>query len=200
MAYSSFKTLAEITSNFGVVHQRKLLFDNVKALAKSEDLTKALVLAQELPVKSEKARCEMIVTPILLDLRQKNNKIFTIFSGDTLNADDTRGLNGECDFILAKDKGSFEVSFPIIQVVEAKRNDVEVGIPQCAAQMIGAQLWNENNQTDFKLIYGCVTTGDDWVFLKLIDNKLFIDTKKYYLGNIEELLGVFQNIIDEFHL
>lgn len=198
MAYSSFKTLKEIEVAFGVKNQRVSLFRDVVPCEMSEDLKKAILLAQELPIKSEKARSELIVTPILLEVRNLNHKVFTIYSGDNLNVDETRGLNGECDFIIAKDTGSFEVSYPIIQLVEAKKNDVEIGLPQCAAQMIGAKIWNDKNNASLSVMYGCVTTGDDWLFLKLTDDMLFIDVKKYYLGNIAELLGVFQQVIADF--
>ena len=154
--------------------------------------------AKELPMKSEKARSEIIVFPILLELRNLHNKFFTIYSGDTLNVDAERGLRGECDFIIAKDTGSFNVDAPILQLVEAKRDNIELGIPQCAAQMIGANLYNKQKGTELQKIYGCVTTGDNWQFMKLENNEIQIDTKKYYLGNVSELLGIFQNIIDYY--
>ena len=190
MAYSSFKTLKEIEVAFGVKNQRVSLFRDVVPCEMSEDLKKAILLAQELPIKSEKARSELIVTPILLEVRNLNHKVFTIYSGDNLNVDETRGLNGECDFIIAKDTGSFEVSYPIIQLVEAKKNDVEIGLPQCAAQMIGAKIWNDKNNASLSVMYGCVTTGDDWLFLKLTDDMLFIDVKKYYLDNHQQPIAL----------
>ncbi len=197
MAYSNFKNLLEFEKKFGIKNRRLNLFDEVPKLSASEDLQKALLIANELPIKSEKAKSEMIVAPILIELRNRNDKYFTFFSGDSLNVDEENDLNGECDFILAKDTGSFDLSFPIMQIVEAKRNDVEIGIPQCAAQMLGAKIFNEQNDINLDFIYGCVTTGDDWLFMKLTD-ELHINTKKYYLGNIEELLGVFQIIINLF--
>jgi hypothetical protein len=107
-------------------------------------------------------------------------------------------LKGECDFILSKDTRSFEINYPIIQVVEAKKNDIEIGIPQCAAQMVGAKKYNEKRgNKEINTIYGCVTTGDDWIFMRLTD-KIEIDTQKYYLGDLEHLLGVFQHILNEF--
>jgi hypothetical protein len=198
MAYSSFKSLSEIESKFGVKNRRTRLFADVVPLEMGSYLKEALSLAQELPVKSEKAKSELIVTPILIDLRIRNDKYFTFYSGEMLNPDEANGLNGECDFIMSKDTGSFDVSCPIVQIVEAKRNDTEIGIPQCAAQMIGARLFNQNSGVVLDAVYGCVTTGDDWLFMKLVGSDLFIDTKKYYLGSTGELLAVFQVIIDEF--
>lgn len=196
MAYSDY-TLSQIEEKFGIVSQRVKLFpQSIQPIYEiSEWLKYSLSLVEELPVKSEKAKSELIVMPILIELRTKNAKYFTIYSGEMLNINEE--LKGECDFILSKDTGSFEINAPIMQLVEAKRNDVESGIAQCAAQMIGAQKYNEKRKHLIYQIYGCVTTGDDWLFMRL-NNKLEIDTKKYYLGNLPELLGVFQSILDIF--
>lgn len=194
-SYSHF-TLETIDSQFGIKNRRVSLFDSIKEVPISPSLQNSLNTAKELPMKSEKARSEMIVFPILVELRNLNNKFFTIYSGDTLNVDAERGLRGECDFIIAKDTGSFNVNAPILQVVEAKRNDIEIGIPQCAAQMIASKIFNEKKGMGLDVIYGCVTTGDDWQFMKYINNEILIDTRKYYLGDVAKLLGVLNVIID----
>lgn len=188
-------TLDSITNQFGISNKRTRLFKTISPVPISDWLKNALKIAEELPIKSEKARSELLVVPILIELRNLNNKFFTIYSGDSLNVDDAKGLRGECDFILAKDTGSFNINVPIIQVVEAKKNDLEIGVPQCAAQMIGADLYNKKRGVELEKIYGCVSTGDNWQFMKLENNTVFIDTKKYYLGNVSELLGVFQEVI-----
>ena len=196
-SYSSY-SLDNIVDKFGIQNRRTRLFDSIDDIEVSEWLENSLKIAEELPIKSEKARSELIVVPILIELRNINDKFFTIYSGDSLNVDESKGLKGECDFILAKDTGSFNINVPIIQVVEAKKNDIEIGVPQCAAQMIGANLYNKQKGLELDKIYGCVTTGDDWQFMKLEHNEIQIDTKKYYLGNVSELLGAFQQIIDYF--
>ena len=196
MVYSDY-TLSKIEEKFGIFAQRQKLFPQpIQPIHEiSEWLKYSLSLVEELPIKSEKAKSELIVMPILIELRNQNAKYFTIYSGEMLNVDEE--LKGECDFIISKDTGSFEINAPIMQLVEAKRNDVEIGIAQCAAQMIGAQKYNEKRKYFTNEIYGCVTTGDDWLFMRL-NSKLEIDTKKYYLGNLPELLGVFQMIFDTF--
>jgi hypothetical protein len=132
-----------------------------------------------------------------VELRHRNHNFFTIYSGDNLSVDNSQGLNGECDFILAKDVGSFSINYPIFQIVEAKKNDIEVGVPQCAAQLVGAKFFNEKKGIKIDQIYGCVTTGNEWLFLK-IDTELTIDSRIYYLNELNELLAVFQQIIDYY--
>ncbi len=197
MAYTDF-TLANLEQKFGIRNRRRQLFAPLPPLPLSTDLQKALVRARELPVRSEKAKSEWIVVPILTEIRDLTDRFFTIYSGDTLSADEEAGLKGECDFILAKDTGSFDINYPILQLVEAKKNDVEVGVPQCAAQLLGARLFNEKKGPAPEFLYGCVTTGDEWLFMRLAGDELVIDTRKYYLVEIGELLALFVSIINEY--
>ncbi len=197
MAYTDF-TLASIEQKFGVKNQQRALFTPLPPLPVSADLEKALARARDLPIRTEKARSELIVVPILLELRDLTNQFFTIYSGDNLNADEEAGLRGECDFILTKNTGTFDINYPILSVVEARKNDIEIGIPQCAAQLVGARIFNEKKGVTIPTLYGCVTTGDDWVFLRLTHNELVIDSRKYYLVEIGELLALFVDIINQY--
>jgi hypothetical protein len=196
MAYGDF-TLEDIELQFGIRNRTRQLFPSITPVEPGEKLKEALQLAAELPVRSEKARSETIVFPLLVELRSRNDKFFTIYSGDILNADEEKGLRGECDFILAKDIGSFSISYPIIQIVEAKKNDLEIGVPQCAAQLIGARVFNRKKGVPLDKLYGCVTTGNEWMFMQL-EQDLLIDTRIYYLNEVNELLGVFQFILDYY--
>jgi hypothetical protein len=194
MAFSDF-TLADLEERFGINNQRKSLFTVIEPILPSEKLQLELAEGAEMPIKSEKAKSEWIVVPILKELRNRNNKFLTIYSGEILVADKEKGLIGECDFIIAKDTNTFDVSLPIFMLVEAKKNDMEEGIRQCAAQLVGAKAFNQKKGIALEKLYGCSTTGDDWQFLELSD-QLYIDNRKYFLVELKELLGIFQQIID----
>lgn len=197
MSYKEF-TLDRIRQTFGIENRRMPILLNFEPLEASENLLTALKEVEELPIRSEKAKSEWIVVPILKELRNRNDKFFTIYSGDTLNADEDKGLKGECDFILAKDTGTFDINYPIIQIVEAKKNDVEIGVPQCAAQLIGAKIYNKKKGVELNNIYGCVTTGNEWLFMQLEGDCVKINTKIFYLNEINNVLGVFQWIVDYY--
>jgi hypothetical protein len=196
MAYSDF-TLSDLEEKFGIKNERKQIQFAHQLVEPSERLRIELEESIEMPIKSEKARSEWLVVPILRELRRRNSNFFTIYSGDTLIGDKLTGLQGECDFILAKDTKSYEISIPIFQIVEAKRNDLDEGLKQCSAQLVGAKKYNERKGIIIEKLYGCTTTGDVWQFIEYSD-KLYIDDKKYYIVKIDELLGIFQSIIDYY--
>ncbi len=196
MSYSDF-TLRDLQKKFGIKNRVEHLFKKFEPLIPSDWLKLTLNKTTQLPSRSEKSKSETIVFPILVELRDRNNNFITIYSGDNLTADEKSGLKGECDFIITKDTGTFDINYPIMQMVEAKKNDIEIGIPQCAAQMVGAKIYNEKNDTKLEYIYGCVTTGDEWLFLKL-GSELIIDKRKYFSNELGELLAVFQNIVDQY--
>jgi hypothetical protein len=79
--------------------------------------------------------------------------------------------------------------------VEAKEQDLRYGVAQCAAQLYGAKLFNENEGYPINRFYGATTTGEVWRFLKLEDNTVYLDERKYYLGQLDVLLGVLHLMI-----
>jgi len=195
MAYSNFK-LRQLKQQFQLEEKGVKLFSEIKLLESSDWLKKTLSLGLKMPLLSEKARSERIVSPILFELWQQNHESFGIFSGFNLEADIEKGLNGECDFIIAARADTYTVESPIFMLIEAKDNDIKLGIPQCIAQMLGARLYNQQDENEINVIYGCVTTGDDWQFLKLVNNTIYIDIERYYLDNVPQLLGILQSIVD----
>ncbi|HFA51929.1 MAG TPA: hypothetical protein ENJ95_23175 [Bacteroidetes bacterium] len=197
MSYRDF-TLAKLESHFGIKNRKERILETFVPIQPSTYLSRELMEVEGLPVRSEKAKSEWIVVPILRELRNRNDKYFTIHSGDFLNADEEKGLKGECDFILAKDVSTFDINYPIIQIVEAKKNDLELGVPQCAAQLVGAKVFNQNKGVEIPKIYGCVTTGNEWLFMVLENDLIKIDSKIHYLNEVENIIGIFQVIIDYY--
>jgi hypothetical protein len=199
MAYSDF-SLNQVKKVFGLTEQSMLLFGDVVALEPSSWLQETLSYSLKLALSSssEKARSEFIIAPILIELERRNPHQLSIYSGEKLDIDEARGLKGECDFILSKSPVSLTMQAPIVSLVEAKKSEIKGGLGQCIAQMLGAQRFNELEENAISWIYGCVTTGEDWQFLKLEGDRLLVDNQRYYINEIEKLLGIFQFIIDGY--
>ena len=51
--------------------------------------------------------------------------------------------------------------------------------------MLGARLFNQDEKNDCEIIYGCVTTGEAWQFMKLENEVLYIDSRRYYINNVD---------------
>lgn len=197
MAYRDF-SFDKVKKTFQLQEQSTSLFTTVTPLAPSawllETLQTSLRLARS--SSSEKARSEFIIAPILVELEKRNAHNLSIFSGERLDVDDETGLKGECDFILARGAMTTTLQSPIFCLVEAKKNDIKEGLGQCVAQMLGARLFNQQENNPSSCMYGCVTTGEDWQFLKLENNIIFMDDTRYYINDLDKLLGVLQLIIN----
>jgi hypothetical protein len=193
MAYSNFK-LKEIERLATLKEELKPLFPTIQPIQPSAWLKETLSKASHLVPKTEKARSELIIMPILLELLDINQYTFTIFSGESLDVDSSLGLNGECDFILSKGE-SYSIQTPIFALVEAKQNIIENSLGQCVAQMVGSEIYNQAEGHTIPFIYGCVTNGSEWQFLKLENKVLSIDNTIYYFNQIETILGILQEII-----
>ena len=173
MAYTEF-TLETVDRILGIAPQPADLFPGLIPLAVPDWLRDGLARGMQMSMVSEKARSEFIVVPILLASRELSRNAIAIYSGQRLDVSPDQGLVGECDFILAATPPVPILRAPLVTIVEAKKNDVEGGLGQCVAQMVGARLFNEKAGKTAP-IYGCVTTGETWQFLRLEPTAVSID-------------------------
>ncbi len=197
MAYTDF-TLDAVLDKFELVPDRLELFSELLPVPPSDWLLETLKRFEPLAFTSEKSRSEFIIAPILSEARSNAKNIFTIYSGQRLDGDSSLGLTGECDFIFAKSPAVFALRSPIVSVVEAKKQDVELGLGQCVAQLLAARYFNQKHEINFPKLYGCVTTGEVWQFLSLEGNQLILDANRYQLDSLSEILAVFKRILDTY--
>lgn len=165
----------------------------------SQFLLTQLELNQQVPMESEKAKSELLITPVLNEIRVRNTRRITYFSGYQFNVDAKKGLKGFCDFIISKKCNAAFIESPLIAVVEAKHNqDLFDAVPQCAAEMIAVEIFNARHNETLPFIYGVVTNGYEWMFLKLQNNQIAVDTQRYFIQNVPKLLGAWQTMLDQF--
>lgn len=190
MAYKDF-TLDTLQQTFGLSAALPVpLFADVPPCEPPAWLAGSLHRGTSLALVSEKARSEFIVAPVLLACRELLQDACAIYSGVRLDADSERGLAGECDFLLARTPPTPNLMAPVAVLLEAKKNDIDDGLGQCAAQMLGAQLFNNQRNQVLPCMYGCVTTGEVWQFLRLQASNLHIDSRRYFLNEINNILGI----------
>ena len=192
MAYSDFTLNSAKTAFDLTIDESTNLFTSIEAIAPSELLQ--LTLQETLPlataINTEKARSELIITPILLEVRRHLHFQVSLFSGVDFNVAPEKGLSGFCDFILSRSTEQFFIQSPVLTLVEAKNENIKAGLGQCVAEMVAAQLFNHQSGDEVQAIYGVVTTGEVWRFLKLEGQIVFVDAVSYYVNQVEKILGI----------
>ena len=192
MSYSEFTLESvQIAFDLTIIERANLLNDT--ALSKSSDFLKELLkefAPLALAMNTEKARSELIIAPILVEVRKHFLDRASLFSGVELNVDRDRGLNGVCDFLLSRSPSQLMLKAPVVVIVEAKKENINGALGQCIAEMWAAKLFNQQHQNDIPIIYGAATTGNDWKFLRLSDRLVEIDLTEYQLSNIDKILGI----------
>ena len=192
MSYSEFTLESvQIAFDLTIIERANLLNDT--ALSESSDFLKELLkefAPLALAMNTEKARSELIIAPILVEVRKHFLDRASLFSGVELNVDRDRGLNGVCDFLLSRSPSQLMLKAPVVVVVEAKKENINGALGQCIAEMWAAKLFNQQHQNDIPIIYGAATTGNDWKFLRLSDRLVEIDLTEYQLSNIDKILGI----------
>jgi hypothetical protein len=193
MVYSEFD-LRTARNTFGLrIDEQPELFADVPSVQPSAMLAHAFTETARLAIaiNTEKARSELLITPVLLDIWRRAQSQISLFSGIEFTVDEAHGLTGYCDYILSRSKEQLTVNAPVVMIVEAKNENIKGGLGQCVAEMVAAQIFNEREGNAIDTIYGAVTTGEIWKFLKLIGVVVSIDLSDYYLvRDIPNILGI----------
>ena len=192
MSYSNF-TLDLLRERFHLqISSDKELFSQVEGVDVShllkETLRQNYTLA--IAIHTEKARSEMIVAPVLIEVRRQLDNQVSLFSGVEFNVDPAQNLKGVCDFLFSLSPQQLVITAPVVTIVEAKNDNLKNGIPQCIAEMEAARVFNFQRNNEVHSIYGVVTTGTLWQFLRLNGLKVEVDTIDYHINDVEKIVGV----------
>ena len=199
MSYSNF-TLESALAAFQLEKVESAgTFSEIDPIVPSAYLTTGL--AKKVPlaaaIGTEKARSELIVADVLVELRDKFNDRISFFSGVDFSVDLESGLVGICDFLVSLSPGQLFLEVPIIVLVETKKDDPKLGLGQCVAEMIAAQRFNAEKGNAIPAIYGVATTGTEWQFLKLKGKHLQIDIEIYSIQQCEKILGILSSMVNQ---
>lgn len=199
MAYSEF-TIKKVKDDFGLtIIENKDVFADAKSIKVNKSLKNTLDnnVPLALAINTEKARSEFIIAVVLLELRNYLNNQVSLFSGIEFDVDKEKKLNGFCDFIISLSTEQLFLTSPIVTIVEAKNENIIGGIGQCLAEMVASKIFNEKENKDINNIYGVVTTGSAWKFIKLTNNTAFVDKKEYHIEYIEKIMGILTAMINQ---
>ena len=197
MAYSDW-TLETVKKAFQLEAVNAAgIFAEVEPVEPSAHL--ATALARNVPLAfamgTEKAKSELIVSAVLVELWEHFDRGISFFSGIDFNVDPENGLIGVCDFLVSLSPAQFHLEAPVIILVEAKKDNLTIGIGQCVAEMVAAQRFNAEREKDIPHVYGTITSGIDWIFLKLEGKKLQLDMAAYQIAQCDKILGILASMV-----
>lgn len=198
MSYSQF-SLGIIKTTFGITISEKVgIFADIPEVSYSDFLEETLRynVPLALAINSEKSRSEMIISPILIELRKQLLNQISLFSGKEFNVDPEKGLSGFCDFLISLSSEQLLIEAPVITLVEAKNDNIESGLGQCMAEMLAAQLFNQRKGNEINIIYGVITTGSIWKFMRIEGQVIEIDLNEYFLNQVGKILGILKTGIE----
>ncbi len=130
---------------------------------------------QYVKLSSESARQQVIIAPILLEVCKITQTRLNV----EYPVNVSEQLKGSFDYYINKDRGML--------VVEAKQADLNRGFTQLAVELIALDQWTSK---DTPILYGAVTTGEDWRFgiYKRAEKIILEDIKLYRVPEEIDLL------------
>ena len=170
MSYGKFNTIEEVARKFDIEVANKTAFVSQKEIKILDTLLVILTenINDDISFINETTICERIISPIL-NIVSRNYEQLNVWSHVPYNIDETKGLVGEPDYLIAPRTKYGSMAKPSLCVIEAKRDDFDKGWAQAMAEMVASSLLDAN------ICYGIVTTGKIWEFGKLENNVFTID-------------------------
>ncbi|MBF2014680.1 MAG: hypothetical protein IGS23_05615 [Rivularia sp. T60_A2020_040] len=128
---------------------------------------------------SEDARKQAIIAPILLEVCEITQTQLNIEYPININ----ERLQGRLDYYIGQEKE--------LLVIEAKQADLSRGFTQLAVELIALDQWT---QSEIPILYGAVTTGEDWRFGSYNRQNQEI-TEDFKLYRVPEEITILVNIL-----
>jgi hypothetical protein len=198
MSYKDF-TLEKVRKQFGLaIESNQELFARVSQPVPMEKEFSAYLnysVPLALSINTEKARSEMVIAPMLVELKRLRHDQISLFSGVEFSVDPAQDLVGFCDFIVSLSRQQLYISAPAVIIFEAKNENIKGGLGQCLAAMVAARLFNEQEGQPLPQIYGAVTTGNQWKFLRLSGQTAYIDLRDYYIDQLDIIMGILVGLV-----
>jgi len=193
MAFSDYKNIAQAQKKFQIKYQEEKFidaqpFEPPTYFVKELEFYKANIDIYT----SEASRCEIIISPILREVYKHYYDKCSFWIQKSITYDED--LTGTPDYIFATKSslGKTVLEFPLLIIVEAKKNDFEQGWGQCLAELVAAQKLNKESNSS---VYGVVSDADLWQFGQLIADTFTKNSENYTIDNLPQLFGALAFIL-----
>ena len=193
MAFSDFKTIPEVQEKFRIRHVEDDFIELENTVGPSEQFLQELEFNREYidVFASEGARCEAVIFPVLREVYKKHANYYALWIKKPITYDDV--LSGTPDYFIStrSELGKLVVGTPLIMLVEAKKNDFEVGWGQCLAELVAAQKINEDVEHP---VYGIVSDGTLWQIGHLVNETFTQNRTSFSVDNLPVLFGAIDSV------
>lgn len=189
-----FMTWDLLEEKHGVLEgPRRALLTQIAEVAPSPVLVANVQRGLRSRLANERAKAYRLVDPVIAEVEALRPDQISSIPEAAIEIKGKEGLCGNPDFLISGSTTSKLV--PIVSIVEAKKDDIDAGLPQCAAELYAAYLMNGERPEQ---LYGCVTTGREWRFLCFVtvSRQVIVDLDVYYINELPRLLGVLCHIVD----
>jgi hypothetical protein len=189
---------AETVAGFKM-ESREDLFSPVELISPSEWLSKTLLENSILLVDAnatERSLAEFVVAPMLLELHRYEPHLGILSGCEFELGDGDELVMGESDFLVTKYFERYCLVAPILLIVEIKKGCLAEGVAQCGATVVIAQKWNAKKGQGDVPVFGVVTTGEEWKFLKLENSKIMSDKHNFYIRReLPQIFSILASIV-----
>jgi hypothetical protein len=104
-------------------------------------------------------------------------------------------LTGIPDYLISKrsELGKIIFDFPLLAVVEAKKDNFATGWAQCSLEMLAITKINNNENL---AIYGLVSNGEIWEIAKLEKQNFVFYNKRFVIEELDDLFNVLVSLLE----
>ena len=192
MAFTTYKSLSEVIKKFKIkyVGENFPVFEPNKAPEVLQDDI-SFTLQNVAYDVSEPAICENLIYPVLKAAWRPFANELALWSHQAIEF--TEELSGTPDYLISRrsDLGKIVLDYPLLAVVEAKKDDFTGGWAQCGLEMYVIQQLNQNAD---QRIFGIVSNGETWEFAQLQQNTFTLFNQRFDIRELDALYGALLSI------
>ena len=162
MAYNDFTLEAAVETFHLEIAEPVGIFSNVEGVDPGNDFTTRLAKRAQLAdaINTDKAKSELIISPVIAELRQHHNCRISFFSGTDFDVDTENGLTGVCDFLISLSPTQLFIRAPVAILVDVppiagKDESIIIGLGPCVAKMVAAQRFNAKKRERNSMYLWC---------------------------------------------
>lgn len=189
-----FKSLSDVLKFYNIHY-----FEANFIIVKTEKLNEVMQLdimftLKEIPYDiSEAAICENLIYPLLKEAWKPYASVLMLWSHQALE-DDTGNIRIP-DYLISKRSalGKIIFDFPLLAVIEAKKDNFSLGWMQCSLDMIKIRQLHKNDNID---IYGLVSNGKIWEVAKLSNQQFIVYKNRFFIEELDTLFNMLVSVLE----